>query len=75
MATWRPEGWPESLCDGCNNRSDDSYGEFVCDLHCGQHSMQCNFEAGASAMLEALKKRGSRFTSGQNGYVVLVEED
>lgn len=60
MSDWRPENWDEinpDPCKDCSNKVIDDYGYF-CDLACGKHSAYLNKEAGADAMLEALRKKG-----------------
>lgn len=54
---WRPKDWAKCPCDNCKRKTEDEWG-LVCDLACGQHTMWVNYEAGADAMLEALKKEG-----------------
>jgi hypothetical protein len=63
--SWRPEDWPKCPCDGCANKVEDEYG-LVCDLSCGKHSAWRNREAGADAMLTALKMNGVRFNRHWN---------
>ena len=62
---WRPkEGWEGNPCGGCPRKVEDSYG-LICDLYCGKHSAYINKEAGADAMLRALRDTGFRITIGQ----------
>ncbi len=57
MKKYRPDGWGVNPCEKCTARLDDEFGRY-CDLSCGQYSAWCNREAGADAMLEALKNQG-----------------
>jgi len=50
----RPDGWDKGECEGCKRRIDDEFGEFFCDISCGEHTAQVNREAGADAMLKAI---------------------
>ena len=57
MSKWRPEGWPEPRCVDCPDKVEDQYG-LLCNLSCGVESLDKMYEAGADAMLEALRKEG-----------------
>jgi len=66
---WRPPNWDKvnpDPCTGCKRKEVDDYG-FVCDLACGEHSAYLQREAGADAMLEALKATGIHTTQGYMG--------
>jgi len=52
---WRPDGWKNLKCDTCKDAVIDDYG-YQCELSCGERSSYFNFEAGADAILEALRK-------------------
>jgi hypothetical protein len=59
---WRPNNWVEIKKTACRNRlSDlpDSIPKADCE-HCPTEPLECSvdFEAGADAMFEALKKEG-----------------
>jgi len=53
---WKPKNWSKNPCDDCPNKQEDIYG-LLCDLACGKHTAYLNHEAGADAILEALKKQ------------------
>ena len=53
---WRPKDWDKGSCEGCGYRIDDEFGEFFCDIGCGEHTAQVNYEAGAEDMYEAIIK-------------------
>lgn len=53
---YRPDNWEKCPCDDCPEKQDDIYGRF-CDLACGKWTAWKNHEAGADAMLEALRQR------------------
>ena len=51
----RPEGWANKLeCEDCDHPQIDDYG-YLCELGCGERTRYFNYEAGADAMLEAVK--------------------
>ena len=52
---WRPsKGWKPDPCKDCPTKREDEWG-FICDIYCGKMSAYRNYEAGADAMLEAIK--------------------
>ncbi len=70
--SWRPEGWEASLndmykdkCKDCpskNEKVSEEEGDLtVCDAYCHHEELKMYFEAGADAMLKALKKQGVHF--------------
>ena len=57
---WRPDtDWPKCPCDDCTaeHKLVDEWGYF-CDMVCGKRTAWIQREAGADAILEALKKEG-----------------
>ena len=53
---WRPsKNWKPDPCRDCERKRTDQWG-LICDIACGEHSAYRNYEAGANAMLEAIKK-------------------
>ena len=70
MKGWRPDNWAKVNpypCEGCPDIQIDHYG-YLCDLACGKRTVYFNKEAGADAMLEALKAMGTK------GYGNVVDE-
>ena len=53
---WRPDDWPECVCDRCKQKVVDDYG-YLCDINCGKHIAYLNHEAGADLMLRMLRER------------------
>ena len=53
---WRPANWKPDPCKDCIRKREDDYG-LICDMACGQHTRYKNYEAGADAMIEAVKKK------------------
>lgn len=52
---YRPDVWEKCSCDDCPEKQDDIYGRF-CDLACGKWTAWKNHEAGADAMLWAIRE-------------------
>lgn len=83
--SYRTADWPKCPCDDCaaEHKLIDEYGYF-CDLACGQRSQWIQREAGADAMLEALKQQGEYwgkivekpyFSTTRRGWLVFVPDD
>ena len=47
-------------CEDCEKKLIDDYG-MVCALGCGKGNAHANYEAGADAILDALRGRGEHF--------------
>ena len=65
--SYRPEGWPKSPCDVCRIRDEvmvarkqitAAWGGPEPECACLEHTQYASREAGADAMLEALRARG-----------------
>ena len=77
---YRPKDWPPCPCNGCELNEEDEYG-YLCDLGCDKRSAWINFEAGADAMLGAL--RNNQWCPGDDtwikanykGRIVVIPED
>ena len=85
---YRPWG-DKNPCVECPKKVEDEYGLF-CDLACGLFTRYCYKEAGADAMLEALKEKGiyvdvattvtnnvnpDTFHQFQKGWLVFIPEE
>jgi hypothetical protein len=58
VSSWRPNDWPQCPCDECTDKHTDEYG-YLCDIPCLQRTMWSCREAGADAIMEALRKQPS----------------
>lgn len=89
MGNWRPDNWSKCPCDECDGKVIDDYGYF-CDLACGERTAWLNREAGADAILKALRNGGIQTDTytwidwpplaarlklqGRKGHIVFIEE-
>ena len=58
MKPWRPKNWPMNPCENCEKKVEDRFGLF-CNLSCGIGPAHENFEAGADAMFDELRREGN----------------
>lgn len=70
---WRPDDWPKNPCDNCQDKQEDKYG-LLCLWSCGEGMAWLNKEAGADAILGALKKESNRLTPTSDWWLVSIPD-
>ena len=72
---YRPKNWAIIKREYCNEKL-KRVGGAHCET-CPATPQTCNvsYEAGADAMLGALKKTGTRITKMANGYLTFIEDE